>query len=411
MTAAIRATPVPGLPVRLLCVLFIFFDFPAFTIQLATDGGRFVGSPVFQIITVGCELFVIATFLSSRPARTLLASCWPAWTLVGACFLSSLWSFNPGATVHAANTYMIISFFGLALVGLFPGFDCIRLMIRTMVLGCVLSLLWVFLFPEAGVHQLTDPVQVVHAGLWRGIFSHKQGLGLFAGMTAGLLIFYRTAIFPTVVLVASLACAVTCLAGSESATGFITMVITPALFYVARFITKLPLPLRKPFFVKFAIAAAVTGLGFKLGVFDFVIVQILGKSTDMTGRTDIWPFVLQNFANSGYAFTGSGFASNLAADLSEWSVDNGFIDKYLEFGYLLSPLVFGIFALTLWWGIQLITTTRNKDTNADVFPFAMWSVILIVNISESNFMLKCLSTLLTSIVLGMLFSANRQVQQ
>lgn len=411
MAAAVPAAPKAGFLVRLLCIFFIIFDFPGFTMQLALDAtGRWVGSPILQVITISSELFVIGAILGSAEVRALTIRCWPIWLLVGLAFLSAIWSRNPAATVHGANTYMTVALFGVALVGLFPGFECVKLVIRTMALGCLLSIIWVILFPEVAIHQLTDPYQTVHAGLWRGIFSHKQGLGLFAGLTAGLLIFYRTAIYPMAGFLFFLGCAVTCVFGTGSATGLITMLITPVLFFVARFVARLSIPMRLPAFAKFAAAAFLLVVGFKAGVFDYVIVQILGKSTDMTGRADIWPIVLQNFANSGYAFLGGGFAADIASDLSEWSVDNGFIDKYLEFGMLFSPLVYFIFAATLWWGVRLIVTTPNKDTNADVFPFAMWSIVLIANYTESNFMGKNLSTLVTSVVLGLLFSLDTKAR-
>jgi exopolysaccharide production protein ExoQ len=408
---AVPSAPMPGILVRLLCIFFIIFDFPGFTMQLALDAtGRWVGSPILQVITISSELFVIGVILGSTEVRALIARCWPIWLLIGLAFLSAIWSRNPAATVHAANTYMTVALFGVALVGLFPGFECVKLIIRTMAIGCLLSIIWVVLIPEVAVHQLTDPYQTVHAGLWRGIFSHKQGLGLFAGLTAGLLIFYRTAIYPMLGFLFFLGCAVACVFGTGSATGLITMLITPVVFLVAQLVARLSIPMRAPAFVKFAVAAVLLGVAFKAGTFDYVIVQILGKSTDMTGRADIWPIVLQNFSNSGYAFLGGGFGADIASDLSEWSVDNGFIDKYLEFGVLFSPLVYFVFAATLWWGIRLIVTTPNKDANADVFPFAMWSIILIANYTESNFMAKNLCTVLTSIALGLLFSSRLSSQ-
>ena len=411
LPTAVPSSPRTGFLVRLLCIIFIIFDFPGFTMQLALDAtGRWVGSPILQVITISSELFVISVILGSAEVRAVVTRCWPIWLLVGLTFLSAIWSRNPGATVHGANTYMTVALFGVALAGLFPGFECVKLTVRTMALGCLLSIIWVILFPEVAIHQLTDPYQTIHAGLWRGIFSHKQGLGLFAGLTAGLLIFYRTAIYPMIGFLFFLGCAVACVFGTASATGLIAMLITPVLFSVARFIARLSIPLRMPTFVKFAVVALLLGVGFKAGTFDYVIVQILGKSTDMTGRADIWPIVLQNFANSGYAFLGGGFAADIASDLSEWSVDNGFIDTYLAFGMLFSPVVYFVFAATLWWGVKLIATTPNRDTNADVFPFAMWSIILIANISESNFMSKNLCTLLTSVALGLLFSSDSKTQ-
>jgi hypothetical protein len=163
-------------------------------------------------------------------------------------------------------------------------------------------------------------------------------------------------------------------------------------------------------FIKFAIAVVAVGLGFKSGILDYVIVQVLGKSTDLTGRADFWPIILQNFHSSGSSFLGGGFGANIAADMSEWSVDNGYLDKFLEFGYLSSPIVFVAYAAILLGSIRLVLNTPTELARANIFPFAIWSVILIVNISESNFMTKCLSTVLTSMAVGLIFQQKQSTR-
>ena len=219
-TRRISSTPSAklGLAARLLFTVFLVFNFPAFTVQLAMDpiSGRFTGSPVLQLATIGAEIFAFAIILSSRTMIFFVLKCWPILVLVSLSFISVTWSRNPAATIHQANTYMTSALLGLALVGTLPGFQSIRFSVRVMVLGCILSIAWVLIFPAAAVHQVTDAYQTVHAGLWRGIFSHKQGLGYFAGLTTGLLIFYRTKIFPLPILIVSIVCSSACLVGTES---------------------------------------------------------------------------------------------------------------------------------------------------------------------------------------------------
>lgn len=372
--------------------------------------GNWVGSPVMQLMTIGSEVFVFALILSSRDVRSLVFRAWPVWILVLVAFASAAWSRNPAATIHTGNTYMTTALFGLTLVGVMPQFQCVRFVIRTMVLGCVLSLLWVFIFPEIAIHQLTDPYQTVHAGLWRGIFSHKQGLGYFSGLTVGLLLFYRTLIFPVPVLVASLVISVTCLIGTESATGFVAAFITPALLYVGYLVTRCPMALRKVMVLKFALALVVMGVAYKSGLLNFVIVSVLDKSLDLTGRADIWPLVLARFHSTGLTVLGGGYGADIAATLSEYSVDNGYIDKFLEFGYVFTPIVFGVFVAILWTSIRLILKVPAQDARTSIFAFAIWSVTLTLNITESNFMTKCISTVLTSIAVGVLVQSEMFVQ-
>jgi exopolysaccharide production protein ExoQ len=174
----------------------------------------------------------------------------------------------------------------------------------------------------------------------------------------------------------------------------------PVFLYIGYFVTRFPPTIRKAFLIKVLLGMIAAGVGYKLGVFDFLIVQILGKSTDLTGRADFWPIILENFYKSGSSLLGGGFGVNIGADISEWSVDNGYIDKFLEFGYLFSPIIFATLVAVLWLGIRAVITTSRETASTNIFPLAIWSVILIVNITESNFMTKCLSTVITSIAVG-----------
>ena len=59
-------------------------------------------------------------------------------------------------------------------------------------------------------------------------------------------------------------------------------------------------------------------------------------------------------------------------------MDNGYLDKLIEFGYLCSPVVFATFVAVLWSGTKLILTTPYKSAMTNIFPLAIWSVVLIV---------------------------------
>ena len=293
---------------RVLFTIILIFNFPAFTLQLAMDvnTGRWTGSPILQITTLCSALFILYIVFSSRKITSFALHCWPIWIFVSLAFISAVWSHNPAATIHESITYLTTSLLGLAIVGALPQLQCIRTTIRAMVLGCVLSIAWVFIFPEAGVHQQTDVYQSVHAGLWRGIFSHKQGLGYFSGLTTGLLLFYSTAIFPLPMLMVSIACSVACLIGTQSATGIVAAVITPALLYFCYAVMRFPPASRKAPVCVFVIGCIAILAAYKFGLLNFVITHVLGKSTDLTGRADFWPIILENFRNSGSSLLGGG---------------------------------------------------------------------------------------------------------
>jgi exopolysaccharide production protein ExoQ len=389
------------LAIRLLFTFGLIFLFPAFTVQFAFDpiSGTFRGSIVLQMINLGCEILALTLILRSRPAMDLVLQCRPILVLFGMAFLWAPFSFNPMGTIRAANVFLTVSLFGIAMAARLGPRECLRLVIRAMVLGCVLSIYWVMAYPLEAVHQASDPFQWQHAGLWRGIFSHKQGLGVFAGLTSGLLLFYGSIVFPSLIVrFAAIGCAFKCLIATKSATGQITAFITPVMLYLMYGITRFPPEVRK---IKFAFVTAGALLllaCFFFGAFDWV-PELLGKSSDMTGRADIWPLVIENFSHTGAAFFGGGFGTGFAATLSDpaLSVDNGYIDKLIEFGYIGSIVIFAAFGSILLSCGRLIIATPREDAAVNVFPFCIMFVIFFFNISESNFMYKHVTTVLTAV--------------
>jgi exopolysaccharide production protein ExoQ len=145
------------------------------------------------------------------------------------------------------------------------------------------------------------------------------------------------------------------------------------------------------------------GAAFKTGILNFVIVDVLGKASDLSGRADFWQIALANFDGSGRSLLGGGLGSGFALDLSEWSIDNGYIDMLIDFGYLIVPVLFGLYVIILWKGVKLLLASSREIAATNVFPFGILTVILIANITESNFMSKCYGTILTAVAVGLLF--------
>jgi exopolysaccharide production protein ExoQ len=384
---------------KLLFAFGLVFLFPAFVLQLAFDPVTFTftSSVYLQLINAGVELFSIAMIFSSREATILLGKCKPMLFLIALVFANVLVSINPTTTLRAANVYLLVSMLGVAMATRLKQEECLGLIIQTMTLGCVLSIIWVLVYPDIAVHQSADRVQAVHAGLWRGIFSHKQGLGVFAGLTLGLLVFYGKMAFPLILRPIAIGCAVTCLIGTSSVTGMLTAMMTPALFIALRSIASLPPTARKVnFHILFASLAALYAL-FHFNVLNWIF-ELFGKSADMTGRAEFWPYILENFGHSRYAYLGSGLGAGFFQELSEWSVDNGFIDEIIEFGYVGSAGIFITYAMTLFAGRKIIIGTTRERAMIDIFPFGTMLLLLFINISESNFMGKHICTVLMAVV-------------
>ena len=251
-TVGLGATAAPrysnSILIQWLFAIGLVFTSSAFNFQFAHDETRgFVGSGVLQTVTALTGAVGLLLIVTSRSTLRLTLRCWPILAMVALAFVSVLWSHNPQATLRRSVTFLSTVLFALAMVGRLSPTQCIRLLLRVMVLLCGLSIVWVMIFSETAVHQLTDLGQTQHAGHWRGVFSHKQGLGLFAGLTAGLLLFYGSVAFRSpLTRIAGIVVGIVCLFGSGSATGLATMLVTVTLlFFFYRVATSMDRGLRK----------------------------------------------------------------------------------------------------------------------------------------------------------------------
>src|SRR5262249_33230042 len=152
--------------------------------------------------------FGVAMLMTARGANKLIAQCWPIFALVGLAFASTLWSAAYPETFKKSYTLLNTVLFVMALAARYAPNDWMRLVLRVMAFECALSIVWVVIFPDAGIQQRTGLGASVEVGTyWRGVFSHKQGLGVFAGLTSGLLLFYGRAAFSSALAgIAALLC-------------------------------------------------------------------------------------------------------------------------------------------------------------------------------------------------------------
>jgi exopolysaccharide production protein ExoQ len=394
---ASQGAPNPGVLMQLGFAMGLIVLMPAFVMQLAFDpvSMQFTSSRILQFAILFCGIYGPAMILTSREITNTVLRCRPLLLQIGFAFLSILWSYNPDTTFRASYVFLSTCLFGVAVAGRLSPFGALELIIRTLAFACLLSIIWVIFFPQQAVHQATDTFQFQHAGLWRGIFSHKQGLGVIAGITTGLLLFYGSMVFPSpIVRFGAISCSVSCVIGTQSATGLVTSIVVPTIFYITNWIALSPPPVRKRLFA--ILVAAISGLYgcFYIGLLDFVM-PLLGKSTDLTGRTDMWPWVLDNIRNSGSATLGGGFASGWAGIVApSISIDNGYIDLLVCFGYFGGAIIAGVYGWVLWVGSKLIFSARPQTAAIQIFPFSIMLVELFINITETSFMTKSINTIL-----------------
>lgn len=388
---------------------------PAFTLQLAFDetSQNWTPSPVLQTANTFCGIFALVIIFRSREALHAALRCWPILLLAAMPFISTLWSLDPRLTMRKAGTFLTATLFSLAVVSWYSPEQRVRFVTRAMTLVCAISIIWVFFFPRYGAHQLADAFQTVHRGLWRGIFSHKNLLGYFAGLTTALLLFFGSLSFRSLIIrIGAIFCSTACLVGSRSGTGFGTCAILTVMLFMVYWISRGPIYLRRPILVALILFLTGMGLLYSAGLLDF-IPYLLGKSADLTGRLSFWPYVLQAVQDHGSPILGYGYSSpfveliipEIAALFQEYgvSVDNGYIDLIIQFGYAGTLVIVGMFAWFLTGAVRVASRTSSQGTiTLRCFPFAILVTIMFVNVTESNFLEKNIGTTLLAIAVSII---------
>jgi exopolysaccharide production protein ExoQ len=403
----------PNALLRGLFAIAILFQLGgAFSFQLTSEGDTRSPSRLLQVISILQILFAGIVILSSSPrSRRALQKCWPLFALYGLAVTSTIWSSDPSATFKASLAFAQSILLGLALASSFGPAKCLPFVIRVMSFGCFLSIVWVFIFPETAVHQAGTVVgasQSQHAGLWRGVFTHKQGLGTFSGFTLALLLFYGSSIFRSTILrLSAIACALICLLGSGSATGIVIVTTSTLLLYVTHWISQLPPMARRSALYQLVVAFSLVLFAFSSGVLRF-IPALMGKDSDLTGRTYTWWLAQDNFSRSGMTLFGGGLANNgfILSMSDDQAIDNGFLLKLLEFGYVGSLIIYSILLWIAFTGIDLICRTNPRRALIDIFPINLIMTLTVYSLTETGLMEKHILTILMSISVFIIISAR-----
>jgi O-antigen ligase len=248
----------------------------------------------------------------------------------GLLLISASWSVNPFETIKHAGEYLCLVLGAIGIVKTLDNEAIINLILLAVGLSVIASIISLLISPDAAL---------MDDGLLRGVFSHKNMLGqaMAVGVLAGLhymrlgrrprsLYIFLTGLFTVMVVV------------SRSATS-VLMIIS---FFIIHILAAL--------YVRGGIARIIgMFMGIvALGGFVFVttnsemLLDLIGKDPTLTGRTDLWPYVIDVIYQKpllGWGFGAFWLPSNpaageIAATLG-WLVPeahNGMLGLLLETG-------------------------------------------------------------------------------
>lgn len=304
------------------------------------------------------------------------------WLLLFLTIISVTWSFDPTKTLKDSFRLIGSSAFGIYLASRYTLKEQLKILGLTLVIIVLLSFLFAIALPKYGI------MGGIHAGKWRGIFMHKNGLGSM--MITSCITFILRALnnsskawFYWLNFILSLIL----LIFAVSTSSVINLTIIIGLLVCLRC-------LWLPYIV---MVPTVIGISLLIQIFYFwftsnvdVLFGYFGKDTNLSGRTDLWPLVFdmiwkQPWLGYGYSAFWNGWNGESAYiwRIANWTPThphNGFLELWLDLG-LLGLIVFILgFCINYARSIALIRMNRNIE---NLLPALHLSLIILSNITET----------------------------
>lgn len=291
------------------------------------------------------------------------------------CLTSTIWSVAPYDTFKAAALFLlfILSIAAICHV-LSIGVFC-KTIARVLVFLILASVVMAVAYPEHGTHQLLDISEGIHDGMWRGVFIHKNILGATACVSVFIFLFFRRLMEASFGFrLTCIVVAIACLMFAQSAGSWVATCVLLVYYYLIRSV-----PVSGSVLVLIVLGVSVLAFAAFLP-FNDDIVAVLGRDTTYTGRTDIWPVVLDAIWQKpllGFGYFAATFdfmRPLLVSRLGAANAHNGYLDVVLGTGIVgLASLLFSV-SLVLVRGIDRVKTSGGLERDCFMlllfFPIA-----------------------------------------
>ena len=271
--------------------------------------------------------------------------------------VSAAWSDDPWVTFRSAS-YLVTIFVAMPLVihklGLLP---TIRVVLHMIAVVLILSFLIAIFLPTIGRHTSLT-VSAAHAGRWRGIFGHKNGLGPWAAYgTIFLFTHARLVGGPRLYWTFAWFCSVSCLILSGSATSLVAAIFLVPATIAFRIRHKVSTSM-----LVVLLIVGTLGLALAFGIAKSQLFAVIGRDESFTGRTDVWWLAARHIADhfwfgAGYLSTGgTEFLEEVASTVLQEipGAENAYLQAMLELGFIglalfFVPVVIGLVRGFAWW--------------------------------------------------------------
>ena len=373
------------------------FEKPATIILILITVGALAIKPAHEISGTplgGAAVDKLLNALSYLILFVLIANYWKGILYVSSkgifqilllilILFSILWSADMASSLNLIRGLIRIYLLAIFLAMRYSFQEQIRFVSLGLGTTAVLSIIFPLIPSFGGIHTAPEL-----AGMWSGIFGHKNELGYMMAWTAGVFLhlalsesrfrWLRLSIFGLSICLIIL---------SRSTTSLIIVLTMIALLPLYKLSTNNNYKLQIVA-ISFVLMLLISGSILIFGNAE-IIVGSSGKDLTFSGRTDLWEPVLTKVLERplfGYGYAGfwnSPVASNIRLT-HEWASNshNGFLEIMLDVG-LGGFIIFAIgFIRFLSMALYRIVLVAKKPE--DYLPMQMLAILIIVNISEAR---------------------------
>ncbi|MBN3963603.1 O-antigen ligase [Nostoc sp. NMS8] len=294
--------------------------------------------------------------------------------------VSIIWSAEPSTTLKNSFTLINSSLFGVYFTSRYSLKQQFHLLAWVFGIIIILSVFFAIALPQYGIQS--------DAGKWRGVFTHKNGLG--ARMVTSSIVFlilgYQSRRYNWLFWGGfSLSILLLILAGSSSS--IVNLVILIFAFFAFQ-IWRWSYSIMIPTLMIMAIISQILYLWLSNGA--DVVFASLGKDSTLTGRTELWPLVIDMIWKRpwlGYGY--GGFWQGWDGESAYIWLNAGWLAPHAHNGYLaicldLGFLGLGVFLLGFWRTyLQGLTWMRGNKTALDIWPLIHMTYIALASLTES----------------------------
>lgn len=325
-----------------------------------------------------CAGFGLMAAILAGPKRfaSAMVAAWPIIAFVALAGASRYWSSAPADTLQSAIHLMLFAGAGICLAAFAN--------LRDMLAGCALAILLlgfvsVLLIPVGGL------MDEIHPGALRGPWGEKNEAGMVIafGALCFLALSFLTRRFTWTIGIAAL---LPLLALTQSTTSLLAFIVGAAVMIALEFTKGHP---GRLLFASWLAIVAVGAVGFVLMTNAGDLLEAAGKDTTLTGRSAIWPAVIDRI--SEHPWLGHGYDAfwieQSVSKLWLWeeinfeahNAHNGALETLLGLGIVGMALLGWLALRTLAIGIA----NGAQPNDARRFGLPIMLAFAIISVSES----------------------------